>query len=67
MKDDHPCDYESADDYANILIESAILETFDLTWDDYNSLLDDFEFKKVIIDKYHDELVKKYNKEKCDE
>lgn len=64
MKNDHPCNYEDADDYANILIEDAVLETFGKDWDDHE-YLDDFEFINVIKEKYYQKLVDKYNKEDC--
>lgn len=37
---DYPCNYESADDYANILIEDSVLRTFEKDWDDYENYHD---------------------------
>jgi hypothetical protein len=64
VKNDYPCNYEDADDYANILIEDAVLAVFGKDWDEYE-YLDDFEFMNKIKEKYYQKLVDKYNKEDC--
>ena len=63
---DYPCNYESADDYANILIEDSVLRTFEKDWDDYENY-HDFELMGYLKEKYYDALVENYEKEKCNE
>lgn len=65
VKNDEPCYYSDADEYAMVMIGDAILETFELSWDDSN-FLDDFELMEPIKEKYYQKLVDKFNKE-CDE
>lgn len=66
VKRDHPCNYENSDEYANVMIESSVLNTLGLEWDDYDSL-EEFDYMDYLREKYYDVLVELYDKKNCDD